>query len=85
MGQKPLKLKVGDKARIVSPSGSNKVMIRLGSCDSTLTRTVDTGLTVTVKFIDKKQSPDCFLITDDGNVLGWIPKDKLEPVGPAQE
>lgn len=74
------------KARIVSRSDSNKVTIRLGSCNSTLTRTVDAGLTVTVI---RHQSPDCngfFRIADDGgNVLGWIPKDRIELLGPIQE
>lgn len=74
------------KARIVSRSDSNKVTIRLGSCNSTLTRTVDAGLTVTVI---RHQSPDCngFLrIADDGgSVLGWIPKDRIELLGPVQE
>jgi hypothetical protein len=76
-------LVVGGRARIVSRSGSNKMAIRV-SLNSASTRIVDVGQTVTL--IEQSPGNDEFRMrAEDGNVLGWIPKEELEPLGPAQE
>jgi hypothetical protein len=75
---------VGDKARIVSRNGSNRVAIRAPSCDSTSMRFVNVGLVVTLG--KRSLSGDGILIrAKDGSLLGCILQEKLEPVGPAEE
>jgi hypothetical protein len=81
-GKDPETWVVGDKAWIVSPY-ANRLAIRV-SCDSTSTRFVNVGQAVTVS--EQCRRGDRFCIRDEGgNELGCIPREQLDPFGPANE